>query len=402
MVPLKQNRVILGFDRLTIKVGSALLVDAKTGELRQEWLDSLAADISRLKKIGMQILVVSSGAISLGRSILSMGDKHLSLAQTQACASVGQIALAQAWRDALAAKKITAGQILLTPNITEERRHHINARATILTLLELGAIPIVNENDSVATSEIRYGDNDRLSARVASMIGSDCLVLLSDIDGLYTSIPNQDTNHKRPGKENEKAVHLPTVRSVTPEIEAMASGTKNPHARGGMSTKLDAAKIATRAGTSMIIANGTKNHPLAALASGAKHTLFPATKSPAAARKSWILGTLDISGSVHVDEGAAMAISKGKSLLPVGVTKITGKFERGDAVSIISPNNMEIARGLASMNHEEASKAMGSKSEVIMGMFGHMNRTELVHSDNLVNIARETTSRTQQEQNDDE
>ncbi|MCF6326148.1 MAG: glutamate 5-kinase [Devosiaceae bacterium] len=381
MVSLKQNRVILGFDRLTIKVGSALLVDAINGQLRQDWLNSLAADISRLKKTGMQILVVSSGAISLGRTLLGFEDKSLSLTQNQACASVGQVALAQAWRDALAAKKITTGQILLTPNITEERRHYINARATILTLLELGAVPIINENDSVATSEIRYGDNDRLSARVASMIGSDCLVLLSDIDGLYTSPPEAD----------KKSIHLPMVRSVTPEIEAMASGTKNHLAKGGMATKLDAAKIATRSGTSMIIANGTKNHPLAALASGAKHTLFPASQSPAAARKSWILGTLEISGSIHIDDGAALAISKGKSLLPVGVKNISGDFDRGDAVSIIDPKNIEIARGLVSMNQTEASKAMGKKSEAIMGMFGYMNRTELVHSDNLVSIGQSIT-----------
>jgi len=392
MVPLKQNRVILGFDRLTIKVGSALLVDAMTGQLRKDWLNSLAADISRLKKTGMQILVVSSGAISLGRTLLGLDDKSLSLTQNQACASVGQIALAQAWRDALAAKKITTGQILLTPNITEERRHYINARATILTLLELGAVPIINENDSVATSEIRYGDNDRLSARVASMIGSDCLVLLSDIDGLYTSIPNQGESVEPSGSKHQnnqkKSTHLPMVRSITPEVEAMASGTKNHLAKGGMATKLDAAKIATRSGTSMIIANGTKNHPLAALASGAKHTLFPATQSPAAARKSWILGTLDISGSIHVDDGAALAISKGKSLLPVGVTNISGEFERGDAVSIVNSDKVEIARGLIAMNQIEASKAMGKKSEAIMGMFGYMNRTELVHSDNLVSIAQ--------------
>ncbi|VAW23519.1 Glutamate 5-kinase / RNA-binding C-terminal domain PUA [hydrothermal vent metagenome] len=384
MVPLKQNRVILGFDRLTIKVGSALLVDAISGQLRQDWLNSLAADIARLKKTGMQILVVSSGAISLGRTLLGFEEKSLSLTQNQACASVGQVALAQAWRDALAAKKITTGQILLTPNITEERRHYINARATILTLLELGAVPIINENDSVATSEIRYGDNDRLSARVASMIGSDCLVLLSDIDGLYTSMPNQ--NATLDDNNSKEAIHLPMVRSVTPEIEAMASGTKNHLAKGGMATKLDAAKIATRSGTSMIIANGTKNHPLAALASGAKHTLFPANQSPAAARKSWILGTLEISGSIHVDDGASLAISKGKSLLPVGVTNISGEFDRGDAVSIIDPKNIEIARGLVSMNQTEANKAMGKKSEAIMGMFGYMNRTELVHSDNLVSI----------------
>jgi len=372
----KQNRVILGFEVLTIKVGSALLVDATTGELRQQWLNSLAADISRLKKTGMKILVVSSGAISLGRNILHLKEKSLTLAQSQAAASVGQVALAQAWRNALATNKITAGQILLTPNITEERRHYINARATILTLLELGAVPIINENDSVVTSEIRYGDNDRLSARVASMIGADCLVLLSDIDGLYTTPPQSGQN----------ATHLPMVQSITPQIEAMASGSTSHLARGGMATKLDAAKIATRSGTSMIIANGTRNHPLAALASGAKHTLFPASQSPADARKTWILGTIEVSGSIHVDAGAAKAISEGKSLLPVGVKDISGKFERGDAVSIFNPEKKEIARGLVAMNQDEAQQAKGQKGKAIMGIFGHMNRTELVHSDNLVMI----------------
>ncbi len=381
----RQNRVIMGFERITIKVGSALLVDGQSGQLRQEWLNSLAADISRLKKTGMQVLVVSSGAISLGRSILGLEEKNLTLAQNQACASVGQIALAQAWSDALGTRRMTAGQILLTPNITEERRHYINARATILTLLQMGAVPVINENDTVATMEIRYGDNDRLSARVASMVGSDCLVLLSDIDGLYTSAPDRDGGMDE--NMEKSIVHLPRVDAVTPEIEAMASGARNHLARGGMATKLDAAKIAMRAGTSMIIASGTGKHPIAALASGARHTLFPASHSPAAARKSWILGTLEVAGRIHVDGGAGKALKRGKSLLPVGVKKICGEFERGDAVSIFDVDGNEIARGLVAMNSKEARLSMGKKGEVIMGMFGHMNRTELVHSDNLVMIA---------------
>lgn len=374
MVPLKKNSPLFGYKCITIKIGSALLVNAKTGALRQEWLNELANDIAALKSAGVAILIVTSGAISLGRSILGLTTQTLPLPQIQAAASVGQVALSEAWRDAMASHKITIGQILLTPNITEERRRYINARNTISTLLGLGAIPIINENDSVATAEIRYGDNDRLSARVASMIGADCLVLLSDVDGLYTAPP----------AENSKAEHLPIVKTITPKIEAMAKGAASHLARGGMTTKIDAAKIATQSGTSMIIADGTQSNPLARLASGAKHTLFPATQSPAAARKRWILGTLDVKGQIHIDQGAANALFKGKSLLPIGITRIKGEFEHGDALSIIDPDQNEIARGLAGMNSKEANLAKGKKSQAIIGMFGHMNRTELVHADNLV------------------
>lgn len=365
------------FKRLTIKIGSALLVDAKTGKLRADWLHSLAADIASLRTDGTEVLIVSSGAISLGRRILKLSAKNLPLDQVQAAASVGQIALSQAWRDALAEHDIVTGQILLTPNITEERRHFINARATIGTLLALGAVPIINENDSVATSEIRYGDNDRLSARVAAMVGADCLVLLSDVDGLYDAPPDISAS----------ANHLPLVKAITPEIEAMAGGAASHLSRGGMATKIEAGKIATQSGTSMIIAKGTELHPLAALATGARHTLFSARQSPAAARKRWILGTLDVAGTVHVDAGAATALGKGKSLLPIGVTKVSGDFSRGDAVSIVDPNGRELARGLAGMSREEADMAKGKQSKVISTMFGELSRTELVHADNLVLLA---------------
>ncbi|HHB82760.1 MAG TPA: glutamate 5-kinase, partial [Devosia sp.] len=330
-----------------------------------------------LKKTGhMQIIIVTSGAISLGRSILQLNNQTLPLPQLQATASVGQVALSEAWRDALANHNITTGQILLTPNITEERRNYINARATISTLLSLGAVPIINENDSVATSEIRYGDNDRLSARVASMIGADCLVLLSDVDGLYTAPPGTD----------DGAEHLAYVKTITPKIEAMAKGAASHLSKGGMATKIDAAKIATQSGTAMIIANGTKSHPLAALTTGARHTYFPAKRSPSAARKRWILGTLDVKGQIYIDAGARKALFEGKSLLPIGVTRVKGEFEHGDAISIRGPDDNEIARGLAGMNKEEANLAKGKKRQAIIGMFGHMNRTELVHADNLVLI----------------
>ncbi len=363
-----------GFERLTVKIGSALLVDRTTGALRKEWLASLVADLAGLKNQNRDIIVVSSGAVALGRRILNLKPGTLPLDRAQAAASVGQVALAQAWREAFGAHDITMGQILLTPNITEERRSFINARATMGTLLALGAIPVINENDSVATSEIRYGDNDRLSARVASMLGADCLVLLSDVDGLYTGIPGPDSS----------AEHLSRIKAITPEIEAMAGGSTSETARGGMVTKIEAAKIATQAGTAMIIAKGTSCNPLSELAAGARHTFFTATQSPAAARKRWILGTLEVAGTIHIDAGAAKALISGKSLLPIGVTRVTGDFSRGDAVSIVGPRDMEIARGLAGMGKDDANLAKGKKSTAIVDMFGHMNRTELVHADNLV------------------
>ncbi|MCF6303230.1 MAG: glutamate 5-kinase, partial [Devosiaceae bacterium] len=259
MVPLGKHSPLSDFNCITIKIGSALLVDAQSGKLRQQWLNSLAQDIAALKSQGIDILIVSSGAISLGRSILGLSGQTLSLPRIQAAASAGQVALSEAWRDALAQHDITTGQILLTPNITEERRPYINARNTISTLLGLGAVPIINENDSVATAEIRYGDNDRLSARVASMIGADCLILFSDVDGLYTAPPNLS-----PTEQNNTTTHIPVVKTITQQIETMAKGATSHLARGGMATKIDAAKIATRSGTSMIIANGTNPNPLAA------------------------------------------------------------------------------------------------------------------------------------------
>lgn len=377
MAAVNSANPLQNFQRLTIKIGSALLVDAATGKLRADWLQSLAADIAALRVKGTEVVIVSSGAISLGRHILGLSAKNLPLDQIQAAASVGQIALSQAWRDALAEHQVVTGQILLTPNITEDRRHFINARSTIGTLLALGAVPIINENDSVATSEIRYGDNDRLSARVAAMISADCLVLLSDVDGLYDAPP----------EINPAANHLPLVKAITPEIEAMAGGAASHLSRGGMATKIEAAKIATQSGTSMVIAKGTENNPLSALANGARYTLFAARQSPAAARKRWILGTLKVAGTVHIDAGAALALGKGKSLLPIGVTKVSGDFSRGDAVCIVDPQSRELARGLVGMNREEADLAKGKQSKVISTMFGELSRTELVHADNLVLLA---------------
>lgn len=365
---------LAAYRRITIKIGSALLVDGKTGKLRHAWLKSLAEDIAALKAEGRDVVIVSSGAISLGRRILKLDALSLPLEQSQAAASAGQIALSQAWAEALSAHGIITGQILITPNITEERRYYLNARTTISTLLSLGAVPIINENDSVATAEIRYGDNDRLSARVATMIEADLLILLSDVDGLYTAPPVKDPN----------AEHLPLVAAITPAIEAMAGGAASHLSRGGMTTKIEAGKIATLAGTSMIIAKGTEPHPLRALREGGRHTLFAGQTSPAAARKRWIMGTLGVAGALHVDAGAANALLHGKSLLPIGVTRVTGEFSRGDAVAVLDADGVEIARGLVGLDHEEAALVKGKKSQTVVEMLGVGHRGEIIHRDNLV------------------
>jgi len=362
------------YRRLTVKIGSATIVDSANGKVRAEWLAALAEDLAALKAQGVAVVVVSSGAIALGRGLLGLSATSLTLEQQQAAASAGQIALSQAWAESLGRHGIVTGQILITPNITEERRYFLNARTTITTLLTLGAIPIINENDSVATAEIRYGDNDRLSARVATMIEADCLVLLSDIDGLYTAPP---------GKAPD-ASHLPFVPAITPEIEAMAGGAASHLSRGGMTTKIEAGKIATLAGTAMIIARGTDLHPLRALMGGGTHTLFAAAESRAQARKRWIMGTLDLQGQVWVDAGAVRALLDGKSLLPIGVTKVKGEFVRGDAVAVLDPDGREIARGLVGLDREEADLVKGKNSKTAAEMLGLGARAELVHRDNLV------------------
>jgi glutamate 5-kinase len=365
------------YRRLTIKIGSATIVDSATGKLRAEWLAALAEDLAALKQQGVAVVVVSSGAIALGRGLLGLDAPNLPLEQQQAAASAGQIALSQAWAASLGRHGIVTGQILITPNITEERRYFLNARTTITTLLSLGAIPIINENDSVATAEIRYGDNDRLSARVATMIEADCLVLLSDIDGLYTAPPGK----------NPDARHLPHVAAITPEIEAMAGGAASHLSRGGMTTKIEAGKIATQAGTAMIIAKGTGLHPLRALTEGGVHTLFAAAESRAQARKRWIMGTLDPSGQIFLDAGAVRALLDGKSLLPIGVTRVKGEFVRGDAVAILDPDGHEVARGLVALDRAEADLVKGKNSKRVGELLGLGARAELVHRDNLVVLA---------------
>lgn len=361
-----------GFKRIVIKVGSALLVDQRQGRIFNEWLTALAMDIGRLSK-NAQVVVVSSGSIALGRSVLKLPRGALSLDQSQASAAVGQIALAKGWSDALAAQHLTAAQVLLTFGDTEVRRRYLNARATLFTLLDMKAVPVINENDTVATSEIRYGDNDRLAARVASMIEADCLILLSDIDGLYTANPQTDKN----------ALHIATVERVTPEIEAMASGPASELSRGGMKTKIDAAKIATSAGATMIIASGKVMHPINAIEHD-KCTVFKPATTPLAARKKWIAGAMAPTGGVVIDDGAVAALANGKSLLPAGVIAIEGNFAKGDVVAVRSAKGEDIARGLVAYDVADAKKIAGMKSADIEGIIVGPFREEIIHRDDLV------------------
>ncbi len=362
------------FRRIVIKVGSALLVDRARSRLKHAWLASLAEDIAELHGRGVEVLVVSSGAIALGRTVLGLAPGDLKLEESQAAAAVGQIALARSWAEALSHHGLTAGQILVTLDDTEQRRRYLNARATILKLLELKAVPVVNENDTVATSEIRYGDNDRLAARVASMIGADLLVLFSDIDGLYTAPP----------ASNPDARHLPVVERVTPEIEAMAGGAASELSRGGMKTKIEAAKIAAGGGAHMLIAKGEAKNPLKAIASGARCTWFLTPATPASARKAWIGGSLEPRGTLVVDQGAVTALRRGKSLLPAGVTAVSGAFRRGDAVIVAGPDGREIGRGLAAYDAEDAARIKGRSSGDIPAILGFEGRAAMIHRDDLV------------------
>jgi glutamate 5-kinase len=361
------------YRRITIKIGSALLVDRARG-LKRDWLDSLAADIGELADDGAEVLVVSSGAIALGRTILGLGRRALKLEESQAAAAVGQIALAGAWSDALAGNGLKSGQILLTLGDTEERRRYLNARATISTLVKMKAVPVINENDTVATSEIRYGDNDRLAARVATMMGADLLILLSDIDGLYTAPPARDPD----------AEFLPVVERITPEIEAMAGAAASELSRGGMRTKLDAGKIATGAGTAMIIAAGTRLSPILAIERGERFTLFRPSAHPVKGYKTWIAGQLEPAGRLTVDDGAVRALMSGKSLLPAGVKLVSGNFARGDTVAILSPEGREVARGLVAYDAADAVRVAGLKTAEIETVLGYEARSAMIHRDDLV------------------
>ncbi len=360
------------YRRIVIKIGSSLLVDRKTG-LKADWLQSLADDIAQLRRAGHDVLVVSSGAIALGRRLLAMKPGALKLEESQASAATGQIALSRSYSEALGVHGINAGQILLTLSDTEVRRRYLNARATIDTLLKLGAVPIINENDTVATSEIRYGDNDRLAARVATMMTADLLVLFSDIDGLYSAPPQLDPN----------AQFIERIEVITPEIEAMAGDVGTELSRGGMVTKIEAAKIAVGAGTTMVITSGKKMNPISALASGGMASWFAPSGNPVSARKKWIAGQLGVAGQLHLDAGAEKALRSGKSLLPAGVRNVEGHFERGDVVAIHNAEGIEIGRGLVAYDSHQARKLMGCQSGEIEKLLGFKGRSEMIHRDVL-------------------
>lgn len=360
--------------RMVVKVGSTLLVDPATGKLRREWIESLADDIAAARERGREIIIVSSGAVALGRSDLGLPAKALRLEEKQAAAAAGQTRLMQAWQGALERHGIKTAQVLLTISDTEERRKHLNARGTLETLLRLKAVPVINENDTVATEEIRFGDNDRLAARVAQMAGADTLVLLSDIDGLYTADPRRDS----------KATLIPEVHEITPVIEAAAGKAAVGYGSGGMVTKLMAARIAMNAGCRMVIALGTELHALANAGQRGSGTWFLPAATPSSAHKRWIASTINPQGAMTVDAGAERALTKGNSLLPAGVTAIEGRFERGDTVVVKAADGRELGRGLSAYSSADARRIIGHKSGEIEEILGYRGREELIHRDDLV------------------
>jgi glutamate 5-kinase len=361
--------------RLVVKIGSSILVDETRGEIRRDWLETLTDDVARLHKGGCEVVLVSSGAIRLGRTHFKLAPGPLKLEESQAAAATGQIQLAHAYQEALARHGITVAQVLLTLDDSEERRRYLNARQTMATLLAMKAVPVINENDTVATDEIRFGDNDRLSARVAEMISADTLVLLSDIDGLYTGDPRLDAS----------ARFIPEIREITPAIEAMGGNAASELSNGGMATKLIAGRIAMAAGCRMAIADGRAVGALGALIDGkARCSWFLPEGSPLSARKKWIKGSLKTAGALRVDDGAVRALSSGKSLLPAGVTSIEGEFKRGDVVDVKDRAGRLLARGLVAYAADDARRIAGRKSAEIEHLLGFRGRDEMVHRDDLV------------------
>jgi glutamate 5-kinase len=360
--------------RIVVKIGSILLVDSETGRLHRDWLTSLAQDIAAWRARSQEVVIVSSGAIALGRRYLGMKTGDLRLEEKQASAAAGMVRLAHAYQETLDPHNLSVAQVLLTLEDTENRRRYLNARSTLMTLLEMGAIPLINENDTVATEEIRFGDNDRLAARVAAMISADVLVLLSDIDGLYTADPTK----------NKGATLVPEVAEITPEIEAMAGAAASGDSSGGMVTKLTAAKLCLGAGTKMVIAEGKRTNPLASLEDGGACTWFLPSGNPQTARKLWIAGSLQPIGAVIVDEGAVKALKDGRSLLPAGVADVIGDFERGDAVAVKSADGKEIGRGLSAYSSNDARLLVGHKTDEIEALLGYRGRDEIIHRDDLV------------------
>jgi glutamate 5-kinase len=360
--------------RLIVKIGSALLVDEESGGIRRKWLDALADDVAALRERGTDVILVSSGAIAVGRRHLGLATGTLRLEEKQASAATGQIRLAHAYQETLARHHITVAQILLTLGDTEERRRHLNARSTLNQLLKMGAVPVINENDTVATAEIRFGDNDRLAARVAAMISADTLVLLSDIDGLYTADPRKD----------KSATHIAEITEMTADIESMAGEAPTGYSSGGMVTKLAAARIAMSAGCRMAIADGRRMNPLQAILDGGTCSWFLPASEPKTARKRWIAGSLKPTGTLVVDAGALAALKSGRSLLPAGITKVEGRFERGDAVVVTDAEGNEVARGLVAYSARDARHIMGHKSREIADLLGYRGRDEMIHRDDLV------------------
>ena len=362
--------------RVVLKIGSSLFVDHTTGRLHRTWLEALCADVAGMRAGGQEIVIVSSGAIALGARQLGIDPTRARLEESQAAAAAGQIQLAHAYQEILGAHGLAAAQILLTLDDSESRRRYLNAANTLFTLLKRGAIPVVNENDTVATQEIRYGDNDRLAARVAQMISADCLILLSDVDGLYTADPKLDPH----------ARHIAELTRLGEEHWAMASGPGSDHGKGGMRTKLDAARIAMGAGCRILITSGRVAHPVKALADGARATWLLPGSTPRASRKQWIAGTLKPRGTVTVDEGAKRALAAGRSLLPAGVTRVSGDFERGEAVRVKDQAGAELGRGLIAYPAQEARAIAGRRSDAIADVLGYRGRDELIHRDDLALI----------------
>ena len=361
------------YERLVVKVGSSLLIDAD-GQVNRSWLGGLAEDITDLHRAGHELLIVSSGAIAIGAHSLGINTRRARLEDLQAAAATGQVRLVHAYEEILARHGIATAQVLLTPDDTENRRRFLNARGTLGRLLERRVVPIINENDTVATEEIRYGDNDRLAARVAQLVMADALVLLSDVDGLYTADPGSDS----------AAEHIADVKAVTNEILAIAGETRSDIGSGGMATKVLAARIATHAGCSTIVASGVVDRPLKHLEEGARCTVFRADGTPAAARKQWLAGALEVGGKLVLDEGAVRALRRGNSLLPVGVSSVSGGFRRGDVVILADNAGAELGRGLAEYSSDEACKIAGCQSDEIETRLGYRSRSVMVHRDDLV------------------
>jgi glutamate 5-kinase len=376
---MNQSLPLTRATRIVVKVGSALLVDQASGQVNRKWLGTLVEDLLGLRARGQEVVLVSSGAIALGRRELKLPGGPLALPQSQAAAAVGQIALAHIYKELFAASGVTVAQILLTLEDSERRRRYLNARATLSELLSLGALPVINENDTVATTEIRYGDNDRLAARVAQMTTADCLLLLSDVSGLYTADPNRDPTARL----------IPEIHEITPEIEAMGGGSASAVGSGGMATKIAAARIATSAGCAMAIAAGAPLHPVRRLEEGAECSWFLPSQNPENARKQWIAGALRPNGAVTIDAGAMQALRSGKSLLPAGVVGVSGRFARGDTVSVLDREGNEVARGMAAYNDKDASRIIGKRSAEIEALLGFRGRDEMIHRDDLVMMRAE-------------